>query len=639
MTQSPAPLGTVHLGIDVGTSNTAAAVRGRDHEVRPVLFDGALLLPSAVLVDGDTALVGLDARHAGIARPALLEPNPKRCIDDRIVLLGEQEIPVESLLAAILRRVRDAAEQTTGPVDAVTLTYPATWGPRRLATLTAAARLAGLPAPTTVHEPVSAAAHFVGLPDVELPEGQLALVYDLGAGTFDATLIRRTGNGFEVVASQGLPDAGGLDIDAAIVASVSAHLRPDDEAWRYLRQPQTPADLRHRQLLTDGVRTAKEMLSRTSATSVYVPVLDVEVPLGREQFERLARPLLDRTVAATRAVLRDADVAEAELSAIFLVGGSTRIPLVGTLLHRALGRPPVVLDQPELAVAYGSVVGSDLLVRSPGALTRVLPAEPPTPATDPLPVDRATGATTLPLPVDAATGAAPTAPPGRGGSGTLPLPAGQPVPAASAVPADATDPTSTASVTRQSFQRAGRWLGRHRRWTAAALGLVLVALAGFVYAAADGPGGNPGAGPTATSTSRPPAGGGSASAAPVAASSPSPTPRRGVPAPFVGRWTGRVSQPTGVVKSWGLAITLATGSDVGRFVIGSLRCEGTLTVVAPAPTERELHLRARTTRDPQSKCVDAGDYTLIISGRNRLDMFWQQFGDPTNVATATLTRS
>ncbi|MFY1688854.1 Hsp70 family protein [Plantactinospora sp. WMMB782] len=603
MGESPAPLGTVHLGIDVGTSNTVAALRGRDHEVRPVLFDGALLLPSAVFVDGDTTLVGLDARHAGVSRPALLEPNPKRCIDDRTVLLGEQEIPVEALLAAILRRVRDAAEQAAGQVGAVCLTYPATWGTRRLATLTAAARLAGLPEPTTVHEPVSAAAHFVGLPDVDLSAGQLALVYDLGAGTFDATLIRRTDAGFDVVASQGLPDAGGLDIDAAVVASISAHLRPDDDAWGYLRQPRTQADLRHRQLLTDGVRAAKEMLSRTSQTSIHVPVLDAEVPLGREQFETLARPILERTVAATRAVLRDADVDESDLAAIFLVGGSTRIPLVGTLLHRALGRPPVVLDQPELAVAQGSIGGP----RPPAH-------RPPTTDTRPVPVDRPPAVDQSP-PVNQR------------------LPVDQPPPVTRRLPVERARPAVPAGPDRSP---GGLWtrLGGRWRWTAAAFGLVLVMVAvGLTYKFASDSGRTPTRPANASTPS------GTPTSASPSAPPPSPTDALAVvPAPFVGHWTGRVSQPGGVVRTWQVSVSFTAGSDIGTFRSSSLGCRGTLTIMAPRPTVREMHLRQRTTSNPKSICVAAADWTLIVVDSGRIAMYWQQFGEPTNAATATLTR-
>ncbi|MFY1634243.1 Hsp70 family protein [Solwaraspora sp. WMMB335] len=607
MSESPVPRGLIHVGIDVGTSNTAAAVRGRDGQVRPVLFDGVPLLPSAVFVDGDTVLVGVDAQQAATARPAHLEPNPKRCIDDRSVLLGEQEVTVEALLAAILRRVRGAAEQVAGPVGAVTLSYPAAWGSRRLATLTTAASLAGLPTPTTVHEPVAAAAHFVGLPGVDLPEGDLALVYDLGAGTFDATLIRRSAAGFEVVASQGLPDAGGLDIDATIVASIYAHLRPTDEAWQRLRHPRTPADLRNRRMLMDGVRAAKEVLSRTSSTSIYIPVLDAEVPLGREQFESLALPILDRTVTATRAVLRDAHVSEQNVAAIFLVGGSTRIPLVGTLLHRALGRPPIVFDQPELAVAYGAV--ADTAAVQSGAAVPEVASVPD--------IGRQVGS------LSPANGTEPTAPAGPAG----------PAPSAESV----TPPPLLPPPRNDWWRRAVR---NRRSLVAAGLGLVILVTAAVAYPIVrdrvDGSGVNA---TGTTPTGQEPTNGVSSPATPTPTPSPSASVAPGPPERFIGQWSGTVRQPNGLVTSWDVRIALGPGTDVGTFSSTRLGCEGTITVVAPLPTEREVHLRQRTTRDPQSICVDAADWMLIARAPDSVDMYWTEFGDPTNTATAALTRT
>ncbi|MDG4772185.1 Hsp70 family protein [Solwaraspora sp. WMMD792] len=571
MGTSPAGSGEVHLGVDIGTYNTAAALRGRDGRVQPVLFDGAPLLPSAVFVDGDTTLVGPDAWHAAMTRPAQLEPNPKRCIDDRYVLLGAQEVPVETLLAALLRRVRVAAEQAAGRVDAVTIAYPVAWGQRRLATLTAAARLAGLPEPATVHEPVAAAAHFVGLPDVRLAEGQLALVYDLGAGTFDATVIRRSAAGFEVIASQGLSDAGGLYIDEAVAASISANLRPDDAAWRCLRSPSTPTELRARRMFLDGVRVAKQVLSRAAATSVHVPMLETEVPLGREQFETLARPVLDRTIAASRATLRDAQLAESDLAEIFLVGGSTRIPLVGTLLHQAYGRPPVVLDQPELAVAYGSV------------------AAPPRPVSPP--------------------------------------------PAVSPVPAVNPPPAVSPPLVGRSLSVRGT-----RRMLAVAVTVVLAVTAGVGYLVMeqrddDPDGGSPQTGQDQT---RQPSTDPSESASPLAVALPTPT---GVPTSFAGQWSGIVDQPTGTVTSWSLTATFAAGADGGTFRSTSLGCEGTLTIIEPRPTSREIHLRQRTTVNSRSLCVGAAQWTLILQEPDRADMHWVDAGSPSNTGTATFVRS
>ncbi|GIJ73694.1 Hsp70 family protein [Virgisporangium ochraceum] len=362
------------LGVDFGTSNTAAVLHGPDGGPRPLLFDGVPQLPSAVFVAGATRLAGRDALHQGLARPAGLEPNPKRRVDDGTVLLSGEELPVAELVAVVLRRVREEATLAAGgPVGSLTLTCPAFWGPRRQSVLTAAARIAGLPEPVLVHEPVAAAAHYAAAHRSPLPAGRPVLVYDLGAGTCDATVVRRTPDGIDVVVSRGLDGVGGLDVDAAVVDMLAATVRPDDPAWTRLRRPVTAADLRARNTLWDGVRTAKEQLSRTASTYVYVPLLDAEVPLGREQFDALAGPVLARTVDLARAAVQDAG-ALTDLAAVLLVGGSSRLPLVASRLHRTLEVAPTLVDQPELAVALGSV--TDVVRRTP--------VPPPVP--DPVPV-------------------------------------------------------------------------------------------------------------------------------------------------------------------------------------------------------------------------------------------------------------
>jgi molecular chaperone DnaK len=615
------PLTGRHLGVDVGTSNTAAVLRDAAGPGRPVLFDGAQLLPSAVFADGDDLLVGPDALQAAVARPALLEPNPKRCIDDGSVLLGQREVPVESLLAAVLGRVRLAAEEAGGPVGSLTLTYPVAWGSRRLATLAAAARRAGLPEPVAMYEPVAAAAHLLGLPGADLPEGALALVYDFGAGTFDATLIRRTATGFDVVAGRGLPDAGGLDVDAAIVASIRASLRPGDETWRFLHAPRSAADLRHRRMVMENARAAKETLSRATSTSVYVPGLDEEVPLGREQFDALARPVLDRTIAATRSVLRDAGVSGRDLAAVCLVGGSTRIPLIGTLLHQALGRPAVLFEQPELAVAYGSVAAAPVPPAAPAA--PVPPAEPaaPVPPAEPA------------APVPPAEPAEPAAP-APAGAGQDMAGAGE---AGSGAGRDAVGAGQAAAGPTPARRRGllARVPGG-RRSIAAGLATLLVTAAAAAYVVHRSHAATPRSG--AAGRSSPAVAGSGSRPAPTPSSSPAAPPQV-IPGPFVGRWSGRAHQPIGKVTSWLITVAFTATSEVGTFQSPTLKCAGTLTVVGPGPTDRELHLRQHTTSDPRGICVDAADWTLIVNPGGGLDMYWQEFGDQSNRATASLTHA
>jgi hypothetical protein len=350
--------GGVRLAIDFGTSNTVAVLAGGDGRIRPLVFDGSELLPSGVLVADGQVLVGRDAEHAARADPAGYEPHPKRCVDDDVVLLGGVELPVGELFTAILRRVGDEARRVAGgPPASVVLTCPAGWGRRRRALLERAASAAGLQRVTLVPEPVAAAWFFVDVAGASVPVGGSVLIYDFGAGTFDASVIRRTAAGFEVLAEEGLRDTGGLDVDAAIVAHLGTrYVSRDPDLWARLSAPREPQDLRASRLLWQDVRAGKEMLSRTSSTLIHVPLFDdTGTPLGRDQFELLVRPVLDRTVAASRAALREAEVAAGDLAGLFLVGGASRIPLAATLLHRAFGLAPTVIERPELVVAEGAL--------------------------------------------------------------------------------------------------------------------------------------------------------------------------------------------------------------------------------------------------------------------------------------------
>jgi peptide/nickel transport system substrate-binding protein len=229
---------------------------------------------------------------------------------------------------------------------------------------------------------VAAAAYFVGPAGVPVPVGACIVVYDFGAGTFDASVVRRDPAGFTVLASEGLPDAGGIDVDAAIVGYLGATVvTREPGAWQRLEQPRTDADRRARRLLWDDVRAAKETLSRATSTYVHVPLVEDNLPLGREQLERLARPVLDRTVAATRLAIRSAGLTGAQVAGVFLVGGSSRMPLAATLLHRGLGRVPSAVEQPELVVADGSLYP----LPAPRYPVRPAPVGPPPPPPPPPP--------------------------------------------------------------------------------------------------------------------------------------------------------------------------------------------------------------------------------------------------------------
>lgn len=380
--------GATSLGIDFGTSTTVAMLAGADGVARPLLFDASPLLSSAVFaVPGGDLLTGADAERAAVAHPAAYEPNPKRRVDERTVLLGEREVTVVDLVAAVLRRVAAEAERSTGgPPPAVVLTHPATWGPTRVAVLAEAAERAGLGAVRFVPEPVAAAAYLTGTLGKDLPPGRCLVVYDLGAGTFDVSAVRATGAGFEVVASAGIADVGGLDLDAAVVGLARDTVDAGPAVWQRLDRPQTQPDQEARHQLWHGARAVKEQLSRHATGDLRIPVAAATIHVTREEFEALALPYLRRTVDVTLRTLASAGIDADEIAGLFLVGGGSRVPLAATLLHRATRIAPSVLDHPELVVAAGSLATTPPPAHVPGQRTPGLP--PPDEVTvpfDPLP--------------------------------------------------------------------------------------------------------------------------------------------------------------------------------------------------------------------------------------------------------------
>jgi Hsp70 protein len=366
------------LGVDLGTTHTVAALAVHGARVQQLLFDSSPLLSSAVYAEAGRPMVaGRDAERAARIDPTRFEPNPKRRIDDRSVLLGDQEYPVADLLAAILRRVADEAGRVGGGSPGSTvLTYPANWATTRRGLLADAAQRAGLRSLTLVPEPIAAAAYFTTVLGHPVPPGAGLVVYDLGAGTFDTSVLRRRPDqGWEVLASEGV-DVGGLDLDAEIIELVGEAMSARDAAqWARLRDSADEGVRRMRRALWDDARAAKEQLSRAPSAAVQVPLFDTHAHVTREQFETRARPWLARTVELTGVALGRAGLGPGQVAGLFLVGGSSRIPLVGTMLHQRLGVAPTVIEQPELVVALGSLAAAP--AGPPSAAPVSVPPPPP----------------------------------------------------------------------------------------------------------------------------------------------------------------------------------------------------------------------------------------------------------------------
>jgi hypothetical protein len=407
---SPRP---ASISVDFGTSHTVATIRRADGRVHQQLFDGSPQLPSAVFMNDEGGpVVGADAVHSGRRKPDRYEPNPKRRIDDAQILLGETEIPVTSVIAAVLSRVARECEQTLGSLGPVTVTVPAAWGPTRRHVVADAATAAGLGTVDLVAEPVAAASYFVGTLGTNVPPGSGVVVYDLGGGTFDASVLRRATTGFDVLAVDGADDLGGLDFDQALAEHVAGSVQPDDERWARLTNPTEPADLRHRTAFMDEVRQAKERLSRSASTEITIPLLDVDAHLTRDELEQVCAPLVERTIRVTQGVIRESGLAKEQIAGLFLVGAASRMPLVATLLHRELGIAPSAIEQPELAVSEGGLLAQHTVSTPISVPSPALPPQTATPvvaAPAPAPVSAPTGQTMrLPHPSAPPTTSQPT---------------------------------------------------------------------------------------------------------------------------------------------------------------------------------------------------------------------------------------
>ncbi|HET6394133.1 MAG TPA: Hsp70 family protein [Blastococcus sp.] len=375
------------LSVDLGTSNTVAVLAAHGRPPRVVEVDGSATMPSALFAGDDGRLVvGRDAERRARLDPARFEPNPKRRVDEGTLLLGDVVVPVTDTLSAVLSRVAEETSRQLGGArpDEVRLTHPAQWGPARRNVLLAAARLAGMgPSLVLVPEPVAAAAHFASFPGQRLAPGQALAVYDLGAGTFDVAVVGATPHGFAVLAEGGLPDLGGLDVDQALLEHVGREVSMRDPGrWQRLLRPESIGDRRARRAMAEDVRAAKESLSRHPQTEVPLPEPFPDVLVTRIELEALIRASLLRSVELLAGTVRAAGLTPDRLAGIYLVGGSSRIPLIATLIAEQLRVVPTSLDQPETAVALGAHH-----VPRPGASMRTQNlGGPPRPPAGPPPV-------------------------------------------------------------------------------------------------------------------------------------------------------------------------------------------------------------------------------------------------------------
>jgi len=360
------------VGIDLGTTYTACALH-RDGRVEIVaLGSRATSIPSVVFVaDDDTVLTGERAHRRAVTSPGRVAREFKRRLGDTTpILLAGTPYSAEQLTARLLRAVVDAvAELEGGMPDAVMLCHPANWGPYKIDLLGQAVRLAGLEHAEFVTEPEAAAISYASSEHVA--PGEVVAVYDLGGGTFDATVLRKSESGFEILGKpEGIEHLGGIDFDEAVFAHVRHAL---DGALDQIDPADARAMAALARLRAECIEAKEALSSETDvAIQVLLPDVQTEIRLTRVEFEAMVRAPLSETIGALRRALQSAGVGEGEVKAVLLVGGSSRIPLVGQLVSAELGRPVAVDAHPKHAIALGAALGA---ARAPVEETVVVASE------------------------------------------------------------------------------------------------------------------------------------------------------------------------------------------------------------------------------------------------------------------------
>lgn len=349
------------IGIDLGTTNSVvAALDGGQPWVIPD-DDDELLLPSCVGLDNDgKLLVGAYALRQYASAPERTVKSIKRQMGtDYEVTLGEQIHSPQAISAMILRTLKEQAETVLEEsVTQAVITVPAYFTDAQRQATKEAGEIAGLEVLQVLNEPTAAALVF----DNRSEDGETVLVYDLGGGTFDVSIVDITGDVTEVLASHGNNRLGGDDFDRQL----QLHLT---DKFQQSHGESIPNDPSIEARLLRAAEAAKIELSDHGFVVVREPflvsqgstALHLETEVAREDFEHLITPTLKETLEAIDRALNDASLTSEDLSRVVLVGGSTRIPLVKRMVQNHLPGIPLSSFEPDLCVAMGAAVQAGVL--------------------------------------------------------------------------------------------------------------------------------------------------------------------------------------------------------------------------------------------------------------------------------------
>lgn len=345
------------VGIDLGTTNSELAV-ATDGVIKVIPIHGNPIMPSCVGIDPSGRLiVGQAARNQLVAAPESTILSIKRQMgSDTKVRLGEKEFSPEEISSFILRELKLEGERVLGQtIGKAVVTVPAFFNEKQRKATQVAGELAGLEVVRILNEPTAAAlAYGAGIQDNET-----MLVYDLGGGTFDVSVVTVEAGVVEVRASHGDTHLGGDDFDQLLVEHAVAAFKK--QHGRDLHQ-----DLKTLRRLKVAMEQAKRRLSDEPFVSVREEYLDgqhhLELEIMREEYEAMILPLVEKTLTCLHQSLNDAKLGPKDIGKVMLVGGATRTPLIHRVLQNRMGLDPRFEINPDLIVAMGAAVQGGVLV-------------------------------------------------------------------------------------------------------------------------------------------------------------------------------------------------------------------------------------------------------------------------------------
>ena len=355
------------IGIDLGTTNSCVAVMEGGQPVVIVNSDGARTTPSVVgFAKNGERLIGETAKRQAITNPDNTISSIKRHMGQnyKVNIEGKAYSPQE-ISAMVLQKLKADAESYLGEtVSEAVITVPAYFNDAQRQATKDAGRIAGLDVKRIINEPTSAALAY----GLDNESEQKIMVYDLGGGTFDVSIIEIGGGVIEVLSTNGNTHLGGDDFDQRIIDYLVAEFKKAEGM-------DLSKDKMAMQRLKEAAEKAKKELSTVTTTNINLPFITMnqdgpkhlDVTLSRAKFDELTADLVDSTMGPVRQALSDAGLSASEIDKVLLVGGSTRIPAVQEAVKKYTGKEPFKGINPDECVAVGAAIQGGKLAGDEGA--------------------------------------------------------------------------------------------------------------------------------------------------------------------------------------------------------------------------------------------------------------------------------